>query len=214
MVEVTILGAFVLGLAHTLIPCEDKAIVSTFAAYAENKWKASLLLVTLYGAGMLVINTTFGVIAAYIGVKVLMGLNKPMGIISGILIMIMGFYMMGAFGHLHDVHRQKNMDVLVSDKGFLTILGLGLIRGVVICPFEAIALMWAMSVGDVIKGALAVAAFSLGTLIGLVPLGMVVGGITGLLVKKGKVSRSTIAKIAGAVCVLVGGMFLLTALMR
>ena len=61
-------AAFLLGLAHTLEPCEDKAVVSLFVFWATKKLLPAIGLVVLYGLGMALVDTIMGFILSYVGV--------------------------------------------------------------------------------------------------------------------------------------------------
>ena len=56
-------------------------------------------------------------------------------------------------------------------------------RGVALCPVELAVLTWALSTANVVHGTLMLFVFGLGTTIGLIPVALVMGGITGALGK-------------------------------
>jgi sulfite exporter TauE/SafE len=51
------------------------------------------------------------------------------------------------------------------------------IRGIPYCPIEVAVVLWAISIGSVLAGAAVMFVFGIGTTIGLIPLGFVMGGI-------------------------------------
>ena len=67
------------------------------------------------------------------------------------------------------------------------ILGLGIVRGLPPCPIEAAVLIWAASTaastGKVWLGTATVFVFGMGTTIGLIPLGLVMGSLTSVISK-------------------------------
>ena len=67
--NLTLAAAFVVGLAHTLEPCEDKAIVSLFVFWATKRLAPAVGLVVLYGLGMALADTVMGFVLSYIGVR-------------------------------------------------------------------------------------------------------------------------------------------------
>ncbi len=203
--SITFLGAFVLGLAHTLEPCEDKAVVSLFIMWAAKRLREAMILVTLYGLGMTLIDTALGAIAAYLGVSLLVEYGPVLRVSAGAITALFGLYVFvgGEAAHLLHDHGEVSLQEASSETSrALSIFALGLVRGLPPCPFELAILVWAASMGSIWRGTLTVFVFGLGTTLGLIPLGLVMGGLAGAVGK----SRYGfwIPKICGAIMMAMG----------
>src|SRR3989337_2950855 len=92
--NLTLAAAFVVGLAHTLEPCEDKAIVSLFVFWATKRLAPAVGLVVLYGLGMALADTAMGFVLSYIGVRWLDVVRTPLEIAAGVITLILGIFML------------------------------------------------------------------------------------------------------------------------
>jgi len=203
--SITFLGAFILGLAHTLEPCEDKAVVSLFIMWAARRLKEAMLLVILYGLGMTLIDTALGAISAYLGASLLAEYGPVLRVAAGSITALFGLYVFaGAEGaHLLHHHGETSLQEAPSETSrALSVFALGLVRGLPPCPFELAILAWAASMGSVWRGTLTVFVFGLGTTLGLIPLGLVMGGLAGAAGKSRY--RFWIPKICGAIMMATG----------
>jgi len=203
--ETTLMGAFALGLAHTLEPCEDKAVVSLYSLWGSKKWAEGVFLVVLYGLGMALIDTALGFVFAYLGASLLTQIGGILRVVAGGITAVFGLFMVFGAPHIHLIHHHDGVKVTTElSSGFSrkTVLALGLVRGLPPCPFELAILLWAASMGNVLAGTLTVFVFGLGTTIGLIPLGIVMGGIAGLA--KRTSYGQWIPKICGLTMVAIG----------
>ena len=185
LANLSLATAFVVGLAHTLEPCEDKAVVALFVFWANKKLVRAIGLVLLYGLGMALADTVMGFILSYIGVTWLEALKTPLEMIAGAITLVFGVFMlMGRelvhIGHHHGEAVVNNKPKLSS---WYSVLGFGIVRGLPPCPIEAAILIWAASLGDVWLGTATVFVFGLGTAIGLIPLGLIMGSLTHVISK-------------------------------
>jgi len=202
----TLAGAFVLGLAHTLEPCEDKAVVSLYALWGSERWREGIFLVVLYGLGMALIDASLGFLFAFVGVNLLESFKAILELIAGLITIVFGFFMLTGSSIVHVTHHHDR----VSSSGpkvpgrlrMSTALLFGLVRGLPPCPFELAVFIWAASMGSVLIGTVTVFIFGLGTTAGLIPLGFLMGGISGVA-KKTKYA-SWIPKISGFTIVAIG----------
>ena len=186
-------AAFLLGLAHTLEPCEDKAVVSLFVFWATKKLLPAIGLVVLYGLGMALVDTIMGFILSYVGVTWLEALKTPLEITAGAITLVFGVFMLrgGGLAHLGHHHGEATSSTTSKLTRWYTILGLGMVRGLPPCPIEVAVLIWAASVaaptatsaGNVWLGTATVFVFGLGTTVGLIPLGLVMGSLTKVISK-------------------------------
>jgi len=178
-------AAFLLGLAHTLEPCEDKAVVSLFVFWATKKLVHAIGLVVLYGLGMALVDTVMGFILSYVGVHWLEAIKTPLELTAGAITLVFGVLMLRGGGLVHIGHHHGEAVADTSPKltRWYTILGLGMVRGLPPCPIEVAVLIWAASIGNVWLGTATVFVFGLGTTIGLIPLGLVMGSLTSVISK-------------------------------
>lgn len=179
-----LLTAFLLGLAHTLEPCEDKAVISLFVFWATKKLLLAIGLVVLYGLGMALVDTVMGFILAYIGVTWLEALKTPLEITAGAITIIFGILMLWGGELVHIGHHHGEVARSTSRlTRWYTIFGLGMVRGLPPCPIEVAVLIWAASTGNIWLGTATVFVFGLGTTVGLIPLGLVMGSLTSAITK-------------------------------
>ena len=178
-------AAFLLGLVHTLEPCEDKAVVSLFVFWATKKLVHAIGLVVLYGLGMALVDTIMGFILSYVGVTWLEAIKTPLEITAGAITVVFGIFMLrgGELAHIGHHHGEAASGTTSKLTRWYTILGLGMVRGLPPCPIEVAVLIWAASIGNVWLGTATVFVFGLGTTIGLIPLGLVMGSLTSVISK-------------------------------
>ena len=183
--SMSILGAFLVGLAHTFQPCEDKAIVAAFVAWATRRFLDAVPLVIVYGLGITLVNTLLGFIFSYAGVTLLEQYETPLKIVAGAVTILFGFYMLSKFAHIHLGEHEEAAIAKANPRAprAWNMLAFGMTRGVALCPVELTILFWALSTGNVMRGTLMLFLFGLGTTIGLVPVALVMGGIAGALGK-------------------------------
>lgn len=201
----TLLQAFVLGLAHTLEPCEDKAVVSLFVMWSSRRLREAIYLVTLYGLGMTVIDTVLGFVCSYLGVSLFREHGALLRVIAGAITFVFGLLMIigGERAHLGHHHGETSLErTKAGNLGAPSVFALGLVRGLPPCPVELAILTWAASVGQIWRGTLMVFVFGLGTTIGLIPLGLVMGGLAGA-VKKTRY-EAWVPRICGLVMMVLG----------
>ena len=177
--------AFLLGLAHTLEPCEDKAVISLFVFWATKKLVHAIGLVVLYGLGMALVDTIMGFILSYVGVTWLEAIKTPLEITAGAITVVFGIFMLwgGELTHLGHHHGEAAADAKPKLTRWYTIFGLGMLRGLPPCPIEVAVLIWAASIGNIWLGTATVFVFGLGTTIGLIPLGLIMGSLTSVISK-------------------------------
>lgn len=203
--SITFLGAFILGLAHTLEPCEDKAVVSLFIMWAAKRLREAMILVVLYGLGMTLIDTALGAISAYLGVSLLVEYGPVFRVAAGAITALFGLYVFVGAEAAHLLHHHGEASLQEVSSGTpqaLSVFALGLVRGLPPCPFELAILVWAASMGSIWRGTLTVFVFGLGTTLGLIPLGLVMAGLAGAVGRSRY--RFWIPKICGAIMMAMG----------
>ena len=208
--NLSLAAAFVIGLAHTLEPCEDKAIVSLFVFWASKKLTQAIGLVVLYGLGMALADTAMGFVLSYVGVRWLDIVRTPLEITAGVITLILGILMLKGKELTHVGHHHGEA-VAPTDSKLLrwySILGFGIVRGLPPCPLEIAMLLWAASLGDVWRGTTTIFVFGLGTTVGLIPLGLIMGGISNAISRTRY--ESLVPKIT-AILMICFGLFLVLA---
>jgi sulfite exporter TauE/SafE len=208
--NLSLAAAFVVGLAHTLEPCEDKAIVSLFVFWASKKLAQAIGLVVLYGLGMALADTAMGFLLSYVGVRWLDMFRTPLEIGAGVITLILGVFMLRGKELTHVGHHHGEAVVPANSKllRWYSILGFGIVRGLPPCPLEIAMLLWAVSLGDVWRGTATIFVFGLGTTVGLIPLGLIMGGISNAISKTRY--KSLVPKIT-AILMMCFGLFLVLA---
>ena len=207
MAEMSLLGAFVLGLAHTLHPCEDKGVASMIVTWAGKRLKDAILLIILYGIGTTLTNAVMGAIAGYIGSLLFVRYGALFKSVAGAAIALFGLWILrggGGYASASPVEEEK-----LRSRTAWSVFLMAIVGGLPICPFELTILTWIASVGDVWRGVLMVLAFGLGTTIGLVPWGFAVGGLGELARRMGY--GAWVPKIMGILIMAMGTFIALSA---
>jgi sulfite exporter TauE/SafE len=210
LANLSLTAAFVVGLAHTLEPCEDKAIVSLFVFWATKKLAHAVGLVVLYGLGMTLADTAMGFVLSYVGVRWLDIVRTPLAVAAGAVTLIFGFFMLRGTELTHVGHHHGEAVAPTNSKllHWHSILGFGIVRGLPPCPVEIAVLLWAASLGNVWRGTATVFVFGLGTTVGLIPLGLIMGGISNAISRTRY--ESIVPKIT-AILMMCFGLFLMLA---
>jgi len=134
---------------------------------------------------MALVDTVMGFVLSYIGVTWLEILKTPLELIAGAITLAFGFFMLMGKELAHIGHHHGEAVVPTDRKPlqWYAILGLGMVRGLPPYPIEIAVLMWAVSLGDIWRGTATVFVFGLGTTVGLIPLGLIMGSVTGVISK-------------------------------
>ncbi len=210
MNELTLTSAFVIGLLHVLEPYEDKAVASIYATVVGKNVKRILFLVFLYGLGMMISDTSLGILCGYLGKEYLTKFSKQLEIIAASFTMAFGLLV---FSHTHKLESHCYSKEFKGARGDLSMLLFGIIRGLPPCPIEMAVLVMAASTGSPLYGGMLVASFGLGTMVSLLPFGLAVGGILSVIRKRyGEKVEVMIPKVSGIVISLIGLVLLIKAL--
>ena len=202
MNEVTLTSAFLIGLLHVLEPCEDKAVASIYATIIGKNTKRIVLLVLLYGFGMMIADTTLGVIAGYVGAQYLAKFSKQLEIVAAAFTVAFGLLV---FSHTHKLESHCYAKGFGGLRGDFSMLFFGIIRGLPPCPIEMAMLVMAASTGSPLRGGLLVASFGFGTMISLLPYAFAIGGVLTFIKRKfGDKAKNLIPKISGIVISAIG----------
>jgi sulfite exporter TauE/SafE len=171
---------FFLGILHTLLPCEDKAIFFFYTFGTSRDSKESFKILTAYGFGLLLSNLIIGTIASFGGMifenlneDVTNGFGAISVIISGVIMLfqnkskrLIPHHQQG--NEISETFKQRNGQFQKK-----TAFILGMVAGIPPCVFELAiytqAFTFSASSG-VINGIFVVFFFGIGTWIGLFPL--------------------------------------------
>lgn len=171
---------FFLGILHTLLPCEDKAIFFFYTFGTSRDSKHAFRILMAYGLGLLCTNMLIGTIAAFGGL-IFGGLNQYVTngfgaisiIVSGIIMLFQNKSL-----RLRPHYKQGNeiSESFKESNGHFrkkTAFLLGVLAGIPPCVFELAiytqALTFSASSG-ILNGIFVVFFFGIGTWIGLFPL--------------------------------------------
>jgi len=209
--------SFMLGILHSLQPCEDKAIFSFYAFGVSRDWREAFKMVNLYGAGLLAANLTIGTFAAIIGLAFVSFIDPIIAaIMAGIATLTAGIYI------LYRVHKEKYDPHSTQKKEIGSALtlktqssfSLGVLAGIPPCIMEIQiyfqATVYAANY-DLLVAILAVFMFGIGTWLGLYPLGILV--FVGSKAKKRTKSPWLIEKISAWVMIGLGGLYITLAIL-
>lgn len=202
MDNLTLASAFFIGLLHVLEPCEDKAVASLYATIIGKNTKKILFLVFLYGLGMMIADTSLGVIFGYIGAEYLAKFSRHLEIVAASFTIAFGLLV---FSHTHELESHCYIKGFAGARGDMSMLLFGIIRGLPPCPIEMAILVMAASTKSALYGGCLVAVFGLGTIISLMPFALAVGGVLALVRKRyGKKVEALIPKVSGIAISLIG----------
>lgn len=196
------LPAFLLGILHTIIPCEDKAIFFFWSFGISKTPRRSLNILVLYGFGLISSNLIIALATVLISLV-------PRLIIPGLIFNPYAINFLGAVVSMcasiyllifvttrnympHSKH-SKDIGTLDWEKNKTPYL-FGILAGFAPCIFELIiysqCLQFSLGYGF-IEGILVVLYFSLGTFVGLFPLALAKYG-TSHIVKSKENKKNTI----------------------
>jgi len=177
------LPAFLLGLLHTAMPCEDKALFCFYSFGVTKEPKSSLFILILYGLGLMTANLTIAVITIIVVVIPLILLPTIIidphtinffGAFSSTFVAIFFLFFITRREYLPHSKRLESIMNLNWDKRRTPYI-FGLLAGFPPCLFELYiysqCLIFSISYGWV-EGLFTVFYFSLGTFIGLFPLAL------------------------------------------
>ncbi|MDH5785600.1 MAG: sulfite exporter TauE/SafE family protein [Chromatiales bacterium] len=216
-IEVTYLAAFLAGLlggVHCVGMCGGIIGALSFGLPEQVRGRLSSLLPYLinYNLGRLVSYTVAGALVGGIGgvatnLTTLHEVKVALQIVAGLFMVAMGLYLGGWWYGLTRVERaggqiwrllepygRKLLPVKHPSQALL----MGIVWGWLPCGLVYTALLWALSSGSAINGALLLLSFALGTLPNLMVMGMVAGKLSSLL------RQPIIMHLSGALVVLLG----------
>jgi sulfite exporter TauE/SafE len=182
-----------LGFLHSIMPCEDKAILIFFAFGVARDRKQAFRIVNYYGFGLFLMNLIIGTIITYFGALLGYNVNINRNILTGIMaiaLIISGIIMLSrlqkqAYWPHSDQLQEitEGLSTLRSRKR--TAFLLGMLAGIPPCIFEMAVYIsgvsFAVSYGWG-NGVWTIFFFGIGTWIGLYPLALV-GTVHGKLSK-------------------------------
>ncbi|MBY9003453.1 MAG: sulfite exporter TauE/SafE family protein [Candidatus Lokiarchaeota archaeon] len=196
------LPAFLLGILHTVIPCEDKAIFFFWSFGISKTPRRSLNILVLYGFGLISSNliiATGTILISLVPRLIAPGLIfNPYAInfFGAVVSMFAGIFLLvfvTTRNYMPHSKQSKDIGTLDWEKNQTPYL-FGIIAGFAPCIFELIiytqCLQYSLGYGF-IEGVLIVFYFSLGTFVGLFPLALAKYG-TSQIVKSKENRKNTV----------------------
>ena len=196
------LPAFLLGILHTVIPCEDKAIFFFWSFGISKTPRRSLNILVLYGLGLISANLIIAM--GTVLISLVLRLIAPGLIFNPFAINFFGaavsmsaaiflLYFVSTRNYMPHSKQSKDIGTLDWEKNETPYL-FGILAGFAPCIFELIiysqCLQYSIGYGF-IEGVLVVFYFSLGTFIGLFPLALAKYG-TSQIVRSKKNRKNTV----------------------
>ncbi|HEY9148326.1 MAG TPA: sulfite exporter TauE/SafE family protein [Gammaproteobacteria bacterium] len=217
MIEMTYFAAFLVGLfggVHCVGMCGGIVGALSFGLPPQARGKFSALLPYLlnYNLGRLFSYTVAGALLGGVGALAanMAALNQAQSVlqvIAGLFMIAMGLYLGGWWygmsrlerlgGRLWRVLEPYGRRLLPVRRPSQALL-MGIIWGWLPCGLVYSALIWAISAGSALNGALLLLSFGLGTLPNLLAMGIFAGKLTALLRRPG------VTRLAGALVVVIG----------
>lgn len=222
------LPAFLLGILHTAIPCEDKAIFFFWSFGISKTPKRNIAILSLYGLGLISSNLIIALGAIII--SLVPQLIFPALITDPYLINFLGAFTSMFVGLFllffiskrdYEPHSKYSKDIVkLNWESNKTPYFFGVLVGFAPCIFELIiysqCLQYSLGYGFLqgfLQGILVVLYFSLGTFVGLFPLALAKYG-TSHLVKPNKRRRNTIYFIMISIIIIFNVFVMILSLLR
>lgn len=195
---IILLPAFVIGILHTLMPCEDKAIFFFWSFGISKDVKNSLLILVLYGFGLIGANMSIAFITVILTFipRIFGFVPQPYAInffgafSSTFAAIFLLFFIMRRDYAPHNHYKEELIKLNWKKKR--TPFLFGMLAGYPPCIFELFiysqCFTWSLSYGF-LEGLLTVFYFSIGTFIGLFPLALAKQGTTQIIRGKEREQR-------------------------
>ncbi|MHA1804452.1 MAG: urease accessory protein UreH domain-containing protein [Promethearchaeota archaeon] len=179
------LPAFFLGILHTFIPCEDKAILLFWSLGISKTPKKSLLILVLYGMGLIIANLSIAFATVLISIIPRIIFPESMfdthaiiffGALSSTFAAIFLLFLLTNINYMpHSRSKEIKLIQNLNWEKLRTPLFVGILAGFPPCIFELFiysqCLTLSLSYGYV-EGVLSVFYFALGTVVGIFPLAL------------------------------------------
>jgi sulfite exporter TauE/SafE len=196
------LPAFMLGILHTALPCEDKSIFFFWSFGISKDAKRSVLILVLYGLGLMSANMIIALLSVFISsIPILFGfipdgpaINFFGAFSSSVAAIVILVFILKTDYNPHKFNEEQFPLELNWRKNRTSYL-FGILCGFAPCIFEVIiysqCLQYTLSSG-IIEGLLLVFYFSLGTFVGLFPLALIKQGTSKIVKQKRNPRRNRI----------------------
>lgn len=217
MIEVSYFAAFLVGLlggVHCVGMCGGIVGALSFGLPEQARGRFSALFPYLfnYNLGRLISYTAAGALLGGVGalaanMVALHEAQSVLQVIAGLFMIAMGLYLGGWWFGMNRLERlggklwryiePVGRRLLPVQKPSQALV-MGLVWGWLPCGLVYSALIWAVSAGSAVKGALLLLCFGLGTLPNLLAMGIFAGKLTAMLRRPG------VMHLAGALVILIG----------
>ncbi len=187
--------AFIIGIFHTLMPCEDKAIFFFWSFGISKTPKKSLIILVLYGLGLMTSNmliASITILISFIPRLLIPGIHEiPKNVIyffGALTSMFAGFILLFIYASKGYMPHSKRKDEIFEfnwEKNKTPYL-FGILAGFAPCIFELFIYSQCLAFSlsgwlGFIDGIFTVFYFSLGTFIGLFPLALAKHGTSQIM---------------------------------
>jgi len=189
------------------MPCEDKAIFCFWSFGISKDWKNSMVMLSIYGAGLMTANVAIGTLTSLFSlIFTFIPIENYVKNFFGALIscLVSAFILIFIITHHYAPH-SKYADELKMDIDWdrkRTPYVIGVLAGLPPCIFEILiytqCFTWTLSYG-LLSGFLTILSFSVGTFLGLFPLAI----ITEYSSKKRKIKNQTSSKVSIIMIILI-----------
>ncbi len=163
------------------MPCEDKAIFCFWSFGVSKDWKSSMVMLSIYGAGLMTANVAIGTLASLFSLffTFIPTENYVNNFFGALVSCIVSVFMLIYIITHHYAPHSKYADELKMDIDWdrkRTPYVIGVLAGLPPCIFEILiytqCFTWTLSYG-LLSGFLTIVTFSVGTFLGLFPLAII-----------------------------------------
>lgn len=212
--------SFLLGLLHSIFPCEDKAIFGFYAFGVSRDWRNALTLINFFGLGLMCGNLLMSLAFVFFLGEIILDYvpEIPLNFIAAFAMIIAGIIMSvlvykHRIGPPEDREEGDSLAEFVSERKRGAFL-LGIFSGIPPCFMELTILiqaaLWSAQSGWY-SGLLGVFFFGLGTWLGLFPLGLL--GVVGSQAKKRRgINPHRVELVSAIMLVMLGFIYLILAI--
>ncbi|MCK5627953.1 sulfite exporter TauE/SafE family protein [Candidatus Bathyarchaeota archaeon] len=212
------LATVALGLLYGTTFCTSACLpyVASYIASIGAGFRKGLAVTVIFNSGRMtayaIIGAVTGVFHLFLSDAFLLSYQKYMALVFGVVTVAIGINLLLKTKEASYDCSPSNSQNLVSDESSqrfdFRAFTLGLTRGLVVCPPLVAILLYSITAYDPIDSFFLAVLFGLGT--ALSPL-LILGGVTGWLLKKAPLFAKWIARIGAGILILLGLSMLFTA---
>lgn len=205
--QLTLWGSFILGLVYGVGPCLGKCVpfMLSYVGGKAGSRKTGWMMAAFFGSGRLMSNLLLGVAAAILGGAVqyyFLDIEGIIDILVGALSIILGVNTMGYLKPMNQFTKSACAILKIPNiryEGAVGSLSLGFLMGFTPCGPHIVLLGAVLAMGNIAMGVVMILAFSIGTMVPLIPMGWLTGRAVELFKR-----AQLIKKVCGSALVLFG----------